>query len=85
MVNLTINGESYCFNEGMSILEAARSVDIYIPTLCFLKNINKDSSCRVCLVENKGRLIPACDTTIREGMEILTNSSKVRNTRKTIL
>ncbi|WP_195964895.1 NADH-dependent [FeFe] hydrogenase, group A6 [Clostridium cuniculi] len=85
MVNLTINGESYCFNEGMSILEAARSVDIYIPTLCFLKNINKDASCRVCLVENKGRLIPACDTTISEGMEILTNSSKVRNTRKTIL
>lgn len=85
MVNLTINGECYSFNEGISILEAARSVGIYIPTLCFLKDINKNASCRVCLVENKGRLIPACDTIINEGMEILTSSSKVRSTRKTIL
>ena len=37
------------------------------------------------MVENKGRLVPACDTVISEGMEILTNSSKVRKTRKTIL
>ena len=85
MVNLIINGESYSFNEGISILEAARNVGIYIPTLCFLKDINKNASCRVCLVENKGRLIPACDTIISEGMDILTNSSKVRNIRKTIL
>lgn len=85
MINISIDGQRYSFDKEISVLEAARSTGAYIPTLCFLKDINNTASCRICLVENKGRMIPACDTTISEGMEILTNSSKVRKMRKTIL
>lgn len=85
MISINIDGKNYFFNDKLSILDACKSIGIYIPTLCFLKDINKNASCRVCLVESNGRLVPSCDTTITEGMSILTNSIKVRETRKTIL
>lgn len=85
MISINIDGKNYFFNDKLSILDACKSIGIYIPTLCFLKDINKNASCRVCLVESNGRLVPSCDTIITEGMSILTNSIKVRETRKTIL
>lgn len=85
MISINVDGKNYFFNDKLSILDACKSIGIYIPTLCFLKDINKNASCRVCLVESNGRLVPSCDTTITEGMSILTNSIKVRETRKTIL
>lgn len=70
-----------------SILEVARENDIEIPTLCYLEGLSCVGACRICLVEVKGseKLIPACTTKIKEGMEVVTNSKKLEFHRKMIL
>ncbi|MBR5516525.1 MAG: [Firmicutes bacterium] len=84
MVNLIIDGQKISVPEGTTILEAATKVGIKIPHLCYLKDLNEIGACRVCLVEKVGmeKLITACNTNVEEGMEILTNSPKVRQTRR---
>ena len=84
MVNLIIDGQKISVPEGTTILEAATKVGIKIPHLCYLKDINEIGACRVCLVEKVGmeKLITACNTVVEEGMEILTNSPRVRQTRR---
>jgi len=84
MVNLKINNIPVSVPKGTTILDAAKSVGISIPTLCYLKDINEIGACRVCVVELKGKekLLTACNNQVQEGMEIITNSQKVRNTRK---
>lgn len=81
MVNININGRNIEALEGQTVLEAARAASIEIPTLCFLKDMNETSSCRVCMVEVKGirNLQASCTLKVREGMEILTNSPRVQN------
>ena len=54
MVHLTINGIPVEVEEGTTILEAARKINIDIPTLCFLKDINEVGDCRMCVVEVEG-------------------------------
>lgn len=85
MVNLKINDKEIKVNEGTTILEAAKLVGISVPSLCYLKDINEIGACRVCVVEMKGkdRLITSCNTPVEEGMEIYTNSPKVREARRT--
>ena len=84
MVNLKINGIPVQAEEHMTILAAAASVGITIPTLCYLKDINEIGACRVCVVEIAGneRLQSACTATVGEGMEVYTNSPKVREARR---
>ena len=84
MVNIKINGVAYTVPAGISILEAARYAGIEIPTLCFLKEINEIGACRICMVEVKGArsLVTACVYPVNEGMEVFTNTEKVRNSRK---
>ena len=84
MVNLTINGIPVQAEEHMTILTAAASAGITIPTLCYLKDINEIGACRVCVVEIKGveRLQAACNATVSEGMAVYTNSPKVREARR---
>ena len=84
MVNLIIDGQKISVPEGTTILEAATKVGIKIPHLCYLKDINEIGACRVCLVEKVGmdKLVTACNTVVEEGMEILTNSPRVRQTRR---
>lgn len=84
MVNITINGVSLSVPENSTILQAAKSAGIEIPTLCFLKEYNEIGACRICLVEIKGydRLAPACNTTVEEGMEINTRSARVIEARR---
>ncbi len=84
MVNLKINGIPVKAEEHMTILAAAASVGITIPTLCYLKDINEIGACRVCVVEIAGneRLQSACTATVSEGMEVYTNSPKVREARR---
>ena len=84
MVNLTIDGIAVSVPEGTTVLEAAKTVNINIPTLCYLKDINKIGACRVCIVEIKGAraLQAACVYPVAEGLEVLTNSPKVRRARK---
>ena len=87
MVNVKINNKSYSVPKGSTILEAARYAGIEIPTLCFLKDINQIGACRICMVEVKGArsLVAACVFPVNEGMEIFTNTEKVRHSRKMTL
>ena len=87
LVNIKINGFDYQVPAGSTILEAAHSAGIEIPTLCYLKDINAIGACRICVVEVKGArsLVTACVYPINEGMEVWTNTAKVRESRKTTL
>lgn len=87
MVNIKINDKSYSVPKGSTILEAARYAGIEIPTLCYLKDINEIGACRICMVEVKGArsLVTACVFPVAEGMEIYTNTEKVRHSRKMTL
>lgn len=86
-VKIKIDGAEYDVAAGSTILEAAHSVGIEIPTLCYLKEINAIGACRICVVEVKGArsLATACVYPVNEGMEVLTNSAKVQASRKTNL
>lgn len=84
-VNVTINGIQVSVPKDYTVLMAAREAGIDIPTLCFLKDINEVAACRVCVVEVdiKGvpmRNLPAsCVLQVQEGMNVRTNTAKVRN------
>ncbi len=87
MVNIKINNKPYTVPKGSTILEAARYAGIEIPTLCYLKDINQIGACRICMVEVKGArsLVASCVFPVNEGMEIFTNTEKVRHSRKLTL
>jgi NADP-reducing hydrogenase subunit HndD len=86
-VNLKVNGIPVTVPQGSTILEAAHRAGISVPTLCYLKDINEIGACRICVVEVKGMrgLVTACVYPVSEGMEVLTNSEKVQEARKTNL
>jgi len=86
-LKITINGAIVEVAKGASILEAARQAGVIVPTLCYHKDLCVSGNCRVCVVELVGqkRLSAACATPCEEGMEVLTNSLKVRNSRKHII
>ena len=87
MVTIKINGRALSVQPGTTILAAAQQAGIPIPHLCYLKEINEIAACRMCIVEVAGtdRLVPACNTAVEEGMDIQTNSPRVRKARKTNL
>lgn len=84
MVNITINNRPIAVKEGTTIMEACKEAKMPVPSLCYLKGINEIGACRVCVVEVKGieRLVTSCNNVVKEGMEILTNSPKVREARR---
>ncbi|MDD7194271.1 MAG: NADH-dependent [FeFe] hydrogenase, group A6 [Oscillospiraceae bacterium] len=84
MVNIKINNMPLSVPKGISILEAARYAGVEIPTLCYLKNMNEIGACRMCMVEVKGArsLVAACVYPVNEGMEVFTNTEKVRRSRR---
>ena len=86
-INIKINNMPLSVPKGISILEAARMAGIEIPTLCYLKKINEIGACRICMVEVKGArsLVTACVYPVNEGMEIFTNTERVRKSRKMTL
>ncbi|MDD4817063.1 MAG: NADH-dependent [FeFe] hydrogenase, group A6 [Victivallaceae bacterium] len=91
-INLKINDQPVSVDSGCTILEAAEKLEIKIPTLCHFTmdcfNVeHRSGSCRVCVVEVKGRpnLAPACCTPVVEGMEVRTNTLRAINARRTIL
>lgn len=87
MVNLEIDGQKIEVEEGTSILEAARTLGIDIPTLCYLKDINVEGACRVCLVYVEGdpMLRPACVSDVKEGMKVRTATPRVIRARKQMI
>ena len=86
-INIKINNLAAKAKEGQSILEATKEIGVNIPTLCYLKGMNEIGACRICIVEVKGtkNLVASCVTPVEEGMEILTNSPRVKASRKTTL
>lgn len=87
MVNLKINGIPVTVPAGTRILDAAKTIGVNIPTLCYLKDVTNQGSCRMCVVEVTGakNLQTACFVKVKEGMEVFTNTPKVIASRKTTL
>jgi NADP-reducing hydrogenase subunit HndD len=87
MVNLTINDQRLSVEQGITVLAAAKELNINIPTLCNHPDLCVAGNCRVCVVEQAGArtLVASCATPVSEGMIIHTNSLKVRNARKHIV
>ena len=87
LIKLNIDGIDVEVEEGTTILEAARKINIDIPTLCFLKEINEIGDCRMCVVEVEGRrgFATSCIQKAEEGMVVHTNTEKVIEARKTVL
>ena len=85
LVNIKINGSDFQAPQSMTILDAGKRAGIAVPTLCYLEDISRNASCGVCLVEVKGArsLVRSCSTCVREGIEIVTNSQRVRDARRT--
>ena len=85
MVNLTIDGIKVSVPEGTTKMQAAATVGNDIPRLCFLKDINVISACKVCVVEIQGqiRVVTSCTTPVQEGLVVFTNSPKARSVRRT--
>jgi ferredoxin len=86
-VSLAINGRQVQVPSGRTLLDAARKLDIPIPTLCFLDGLEKFTSCMLCVVfeENSKRLLPACSAEAADGMRIQTDSEIVRRARQQAL
>jgi predicted molibdopterin-dependent oxidoreductase YjgC len=87
MVEITIDGRQISVPEGSTILEAARKLGIDTPTLCFLESLTPVNVCRVCVVELEGSrtLAPACSRKAEPGMQIKTDSERVRLSRRMVL
>lgn len=87
IINLTIDGTSVKAKQGMTILQAAKSAGIDIPTLCFLKEINEVGDCRMCIVEVEGRkgFATSCIQKVEEGMIVKTNTPSVLEARRVVL
>lgn len=85
MVTLTIDGQNVSVEKGTTIMHAAASIGIDIPRLCYLKDINEISACKVCVVEIQGqnKVVTSCTTPVQEGMVVFTNSPKARSIRRT--
>jgi iron-only hydrogenase group A len=84
-VKVRINGSDYSVPNGATILEACKTAGISVPTLCYMQDVAKNASCGVCVVEVKGvkSLVRSCTACVREGIEIITNSARIRDARKT--
>lgn len=86
-ITITINGQPVVADEGMTILDAAKSHGIYIPTLCYHPDLRVEGVCRICVVDVKGQrlLQPACAYPVSDGMSVTTHSPRVREARKMIV
>ena len=84
-VKAIINGREYQVPQNATILDACTRAGIEIPTLCFMADVARNASCGVCLVEVKGSrsLVRSCTACVREGIEIVTSSARIRDARKT--
>ncbi len=86
MIRLSINNKHIEVENGISIIEAARQHQIYIPSLCYLRGMHREGGCRICVVEVEGAktLQPACMVSVQEGMAVQTNTEEVRRTRRVL-
>jgi NADH dehydrogenase/NADH:ubiquinone oxidoreductase subunit G len=87
MVNLKIDGKDVQVAEGVNLIDAAETAGIHIPNLCYMKGMKGIGACRLCLVEAEGGKAPiiACNTKVKEGMNISTTTDKVKEVRKFVI
>ena len=87
LVKLQIDGKEVKAPAGMNLIDAAQLVDVHIPNLCYLKGMKGVGACRLCLVEVEGMKAPviACNTKVKEGMVVSTQTEKVRDIRRFVL
>jgi len=87
VLTLKINDQDVSACDDQSLLEVCRENNIPLPTLCHLDGLTDVGACRLCLVEVKGasKLLPACSTLAVEGMEVFTDTPRLKGYRKTIL
>ena len=87
MINATINGITVVVEEGLTILDAAKAVNVKIPTLCKHPDLHPTAACGICIVkiQNTGRMMRSCCTEIQEGMDIITHDPEITDIRKTVL
>lgn len=86
-INITLNGQKRTVDAGRTILDAAKEMGVFIPTLCHSDLVEPFASCFLCVVELEGRpnLIPSCSTKVVEGMSIVTESERVARARRTCI
>src|SRR4030065_1783285 len=87
LVNLKIDGKDVQVAEGTNLIDAAETAGIHIPNLCYMKGMKGIGACRLCLVEAEGGKAPliACNTKVKEGMNITTNTERVMEVRKFVI
>src|SRR4051812_39668446 len=83
--SITIDGTSLDVEAGQTVLAAARSLGLDIPTLCYLEKCGPLNSCLVCLVKINGKLVPSCGTTVQSGMVVESETEEVHEARRTAL
>jgi iron-only hydrogenase group A len=81
-MQVMLNSKKVSFNEGVTVLELTIKEGIEIPTLCYHDKFRPEARCRLCVVEIDGKLVTSCDTQLKEGMNILTDSEKVKKSRR---
>ncbi len=83
-MKITINNQPVIVSENKTIMDACQDLGIILPSLCYLKDVSKNASCGICVVEVKGAksLVRSCITKLTDGMEIITNSERVMEARK---
>jgi predicted molibdopterin-dependent oxidoreductase YjgC len=86
-VTLSIDGVAVTVSDGDTVLDACTAAGVATPTLCYAENLTPVNACRVCVVEQTGSrtLVPSCSRTAEDGMEIQTDSDRVRHSRKMVL
>ncbi len=89
MVTITINGKSVEAAEGATVLQAARSVGVEIPALCYHPAVEPYAACRLCLVEvtadNRTRVVTSCNYTVRDGLAVETDTERIHRLRRGLL
>jgi predicted molibdopterin-dependent oxidoreductase YjgC len=87
LIDVEIDGTGVRIPEGSTILDACRSEGVDTPTLCFADNLTPVNACRVCVVEVEGArtLVPACSRKVEDGMNVRTDTDRVRHSRKLVL
>ncbi len=87
MVNITIDGKRIEVPEGMNLIDASEHAGVHIPNLCYIKGMRPIGACRLCLVEIEGAKGPqiACNTRVKEGMVVKTNTEHIREMRRFVI
>ena len=85
LVNIKIDGKNIQAEEGKNLVDVAKENGVYIPTLCYFRNINPLGTCRICTVKLNGRHTTSCTAKVSEGMDIEVNTPELLDNRKAII